>query len=205
MRAIVSAAIAIAVGLILLLGYFLPHPLLQDLRVVLLGWGVSLAGVAALVGVINLIQTHTKKLQSEKNRDLYSFFLVIAFIITLVAGLILKPDHPEYQKIVTSIQVPVETSLMAVLAVTLAFSSLRLLQRRKGWMSIVFMISVVIFLIGSSGVFPALAEQPVFSKIFIFFQQLPMAGARGILLGIALGSLATGIRILIGAERPYSG
>jgi hypothetical protein len=34
---------------------------------------------------------------------------------------------------------------------------------------------------------------------------LPVAGARGILLGVALGSLTTGLRILIGADRPYSG
>jgi hypothetical protein len=32
-----------------------------------------------------------------------------------------------------------------------------------------------------------------------------MAGARGILLGVALGTVATGLRILIGADRPYGG
>ena len=31
-----------------------------------------------------------------------------------------------------------------------------------------------------------------------------MAGVRGILLGVALGALLTGIRLLLGAERPYS-
>jgi hypothetical protein len=30
-----------------------------------------------------------------------------------------------------------------------------------------------------------------------------MAGARGILLGVALGIIATGLRILLGADRPY--
>jgi hypothetical protein len=34
---------------------------------------------------------------------------------------------------------------------------------------------------------------------------LPVAGGRGILLGIALGSLMAGLRILFGADRPYSG
>jgi hypothetical protein len=31
-----------------------------------------------------------------------------------------------------------------------------------------------------------------------------LAGARGILLGIALGTIVTGARILVGIERPYS-
>jgi len=30
-------------------------------------------------------------------------------------------------------------------------------------------------------------------------------GARGILLGVALGTLTTGLRILFGADRPYGG
>jgi len=36
--------------------------------------------------------------------------------------------------------------------------------------------------------------------------QVPaIAGARGLLLGVALGTVATGIRILIGVDRPYGG
>jgi hypothetical protein len=31
-----------------------------------------------------------------------------------------------------------------------------------------------------------------------------VAGARGILLGVALGAIATGLRILLGSDRPYS-
>jgi hypothetical protein len=30
-------------------------------------------------------------------------------------------------------------------------------------------------------------------------------GARGILLGVALGATATGLRVLLGTERPYGG
>jgi len=32
-----------------------------------------------------------------------------------------------------------------------------------------------------------------------------VAGARGILLGVSLGVIATGVRILIGSDRPYGG
>jgi len=30
------------------------------------------------------------------------------------------------------------------------------------------------------------------------------AGARGIILGVALGTVATGLRVLLGIDRPYS-
>jgi len=30
-----------------------------------------------------------------------------------------------------------------------------------------------------------------------------LAGARGVLLGVALGTVATGLRVLLGIDRPY--
>jgi hypothetical protein len=36
-------------------------------------------------------------------------------------------------------------------------------------------------------------------------ERLPVAGGRGILIGIALASLTAGLRVLLGADRPYSG
>jgi prolyl-tRNA editing enzyme YbaK/EbsC (Cys-tRNA(Pro) deacylase) len=54
---------------------------------------------------------------------------------------------------------------------------------------------------------PFIGTIPVLSDtVRLFFAQvLAAAGARGILLGVALGTLTTGIRILFGADRPYGG
>jgi len=48
-------------------------------------------------------------------------------------------------------------------------------------------------------------EIPILTDLLSIFHRVQVAGARGMLLGIALGSLATGIRILIGSEKPYNG
>jgi hypothetical protein len=48
---------------------------------------------------------------------------------------------------VNAIIVPVEASLMAILAVTLIYASIRLLRRRVDVMSVVFLIVTVIFLV----------------------------------------------------------
>jgi hypothetical protein len=125
--------------------------------------------------------------------------------VTLGIGLWLTPASPDYQKVVTAIQVPMETSLMAILTVTLAYASIRLFQRRKGWMTWVFGISALVFLILASSILPGLNEIPVLNTITGFINRLPIAGARGILLGIALGSLTTGLRVMMGIDRPYTG
>ncbi len=205
MRSPFATAVAIAVGLIILLGYFFPIDLLQQVRYFLLDWGVILFAVATLVGIVNLVTVHWRKMTAPRNRDYYSPILILAFLLTLAAGLVLTPSNAQFAHVVTSIQAPAEISLLALLAISLAYAGLRLLSRRRGVMSIVFVASVILFLFLGAGILPALQNSPAASGFVGFLNRLPLAGARGILLGVALGSVTTGIRILLGADRPYSG
>ncbi len=205
MRAPFFVVIAISSGIIVLLGYFLPIPVLQNLRLIFLGWGVTLLGVSTLVGAANLLMVHVKKLREQPGKSPLSLVLILAFVVTLGLGLWLTPADVRFQQVVNAIQVPMETSLMAVLAIILAFASLRLLQRRRDLFSIVFVVSALLFLILGSGVLPYIQDIPLLPGFLAFIEKLPLAGARGILLGIALGSITTGLRILLGADRPYSG
>jgi hypothetical protein len=61
------------------------------------------------------------------------------------------------------------------------------------------------------GVIVLLGQVPIGARLW---DQLPvikdwvlevpaLAGARGILLGVALGTAATGLRVLLGIDRPY--
>ncbi|GAP08673.1 MAG TPA: hypothetical protein DEQ80_07425 [Anaerolinea thermolimosa] len=210
MRAPLWTAIAISVGLIVLLGYFIPPEMTRfafilTLRSILIGWAVILAGVAALVGVLNLFMVHLRRMTARRDPDRYSILLVIAFLASFGLGLYLTPADPQYQKVVTAIQAPVEATLMALLVITLTFGSIRLFQRRKGLMAVVFAVSAFFFILIASGLLAPLQSLPGIGGLFEFIQRLPIAGTRGILLGIALGSLTAGLRILLGADRPFSG
>ena len=206
MKSPVATAIAIAVGLIVLAGYFVPLAILQEIRFQLLDWAVIVVGFAAIVGIINLLAAHYKRLRStDPGHDPLSLVVLLAFVGTLLVGLLFGPSSNAFQSIVLKIQRPIEASLMALLAVTLAFACLRLFQRQRGILAIVFLISVVFFLLLGSGILGALSNLPVLGDLIELFNRLPVAGARGILIGVALGSLTAGLRILLGADRPYSG
>jgi hypothetical protein len=204
MRDPVAAAIAIGIGLVILAGYFVPVPLLGALQSTLLGWAVIIGAFAALVGITNLVFSHWRKLTGKTNRDVYSLFALIGFVLALGVGLYFGPGDPLVQKGVETFIVPVEASLMAALAVALAYACLRLLRRRQDGMTILFVISAVIFLLIGGGLLAGI-NLPIVRDITMFIDRLPVAGARGILLGIALGGLTAGLRILMGADRPYSG
>ena len=206
MKAPFATAVAIAVGLIVLAGYFL-RPVLDPLLTVLLQWAIVLAGVATLVGIVNLLSVHWKKIRTRKKGAIYSVVAILAFLVTILAGIVLSPTDPQFKLVVTSIQVPVEASLMAILVVTLAYASLRLLQLRSiNLLSASFVISAIVFLLLNLGFVTSFFENvPIFKDLVIGINQLPVGGTRGILIGVALGTLATGLRIILGGDRPYGG
>ena len=115
------------------------------------------------------------------------------------------PTAPIMTNIFNAVIIPVETSLMAIMAVTLIYAGIRLLRHRNDLMAIIFLITALIVMLGAAPLpffkSPLLSEliRPTIVNIF------STSGARGILLGVALGILLTGLRILIGADRPYGG
>ncbi len=212
MRAPVAAALAIAFGLIVLLGYFIPPGqaaffAVVEIRSLIVGGAVTLAGFATLVAILSLVGSHWQKLRAPKNPDRYSFFLLAGFFLAFGYGVYVYVFDPgamiDFQRLANAVLVPVEASLMAVLAVVLTLASFRLFQRRRGILSVVFLASGLVFLLFNSGLLHGLLDFPEWLLEVIHL--LPVAGGRGILLGIALGSILVGLRILFGAERPYSG
>jgi hypothetical protein len=198
--------IAIVSGVVVLLGYFLPGvPLFVALRVTFLNWVMILAAVAVFVGLANLFSVHIQKLKNRKDA-VSSVFLLIFLICTFILGVFVGPASPALNFVFASVQIPVETSLMALLAVSLLYATIRLLRWRANFMSITFIITALIIFLGTAPL-PFLGPIPFFSDWLrpIIAQVPAAAGARGILLGVALGTLMTGLRILFGADRPYGG
>jgi hypothetical protein len=204
LKGLFSAVIAIATGLIVLVGYFVEIPILVNLRITILNWVIILAAVALFVGLFNLLTVHTNKIRNKEKGGIYSLILIFFLLITVILGLWLRPDHVLMALIFNAIQLPVETSLMAMLVVTLTYASIRLLRRRNNLISIIFLVTALLILLGTAPV-PFVGYVPILSDLIRPFiaQVLAAAGARGILIGVALGSLTTGLRVLFGADRPY--
>jgi hypothetical protein len=198
------ALIAIIAGTIVLAGYFIPLTLLVNLRVTFLNWAMLLTSVAVIVGVLNLTSVHIQNLNNKKT-VLNSVVLLLSLIATFLIVVSFGPTHPSSILIYNSILLPVEASLMSLLAVSLLYASIRLLRWRADMIGIIFIVTaLIIFLVTAP--LPFLGVIPISGIIRPFIAQvLAGAGARGILLGVAIGTLMTGLRILLGADRPYGG
>jgi hypothetical protein len=200
---IVAFALAVTTGVMVLAGYFIPA--LAELQSLLLNWAIVLAGTATVVGVFNLILVHGNKISARQKGSVYSAILLICLFGAFVLGIALGPHHPQIRRLINAVVVPAEASLMALLAVSLLYASVRLLRRRADLMSIVFLATAVLMLLASATLpFGELGLLNNFVRPW-FQHVLAMGGARGILIGVALGTLVTGLRVLIGADRPYGG
>ena len=216
--AVANVVVAISVGIFVLLGSFFEP--LSAFRFFLLQWAVILAGVAVLIGIGNLFSVHLQKIHERRSGAIYSLVLLLFMFMTITVGLLINAGSslgkvftdllPLFQSLqsmlLNGIMLPVEISLIAILTVTLVYSAIRLLRVRTNLTSIVFLATALLVLIGLGplpfiGRLPALHDglYPLISHVFA------AGGARGILIGVALGTLTTGVRILFGIDRPYGG
>jgi hypothetical protein len=128
--------------------------------------------------------------------------MLIAFVITFLVVAVDTPTGSWSLWIFRYIQLPVETSLLAILAVLLVVAVARLVVRRPDSFTLLFLGTAILLLVAATYL-PGF-DIPVVRSLRDWIVQVPVvAGARGLLLGIGLGVVATGLRILLGAERPY--
>jgi hypothetical protein len=199
-----NAIIAIISGALVLLGSIIPE-VFEAIQSVMIGWAIILAAFALFLGIVNLASVHFNKARSTGSGKIYSIVLLVSLFLTIILVSLSGPTGSISLWLFKTFQVPVEISLLAVLAVVLVYSGARLLTRKPKWYTILFLVTVLIVLLGSAPLF-LLGEVAPLATLRNWLAQVPaVAGARGILLGVALGTVATGLRILMGMDRPYGG
>ena len=166
----------------------LPGDVLLRLLVIVLAMGI-------VFGIANLLFLHTRRLARG--------WLMSAVVIASFAGAIgWYITRQRDISLLETIQMPVESALAALLAVTLVAGGARILARRSDIWGLLFVLVVVVVLLGSLPL-PELAPVAAFSD---WLMRIPVQiGARAILLGIALGSIVVGVRALLGQDRSVRG
>lgn len=200
-------SIAISFGLLTLIGLLVPLPPVSSL---LLNWAGLLLAVALILGVLNLFSVHLNRLFSGKN--LYSGILVLSMLLVFALALIESRGTAGADLTVASafswVIYPLEAALASLLAFFLLFAGFRLLRRQPGPWSLLFLLTVILMLSSSALLFSQLLPGQI-TELIGTFQRfvndiVVVSGMRGILIGVALGTVVLSIRVLVGLDRPYS-
>ncbi|MFN8595474.1 MAG: hypothetical protein U0559_04735 [Anaerolineae bacterium] len=181
---------------------------LLTLRVILVDIAVIIVGVAVVMGFFHLLYVHANRVR----RGPGGFYSIILILSALVVGAIMiverlsAGDQPLTRFIFNSVLVPLQSSLGALLAVLLGLAALRMLQQRRTVGAVWFLLSALIVLITQIPltIFDDLGLTPALSAVREVLNALTTGGMRGLLLGVALGTLATAFRVLFFIDRPQS-
>ena len=194
--------LAMLAGILILLGYLVPLDFLATLRdVILLRWAVVLAAFALIVAYLSLLRVHLLRLTSARRKKFTSLLVVVSALGTLVLVLVQGVEGVWTQQVLTSVLIPGESALLALTAVTLIVAGMRILRARRTAGAIVFVVAAGIILLTT-------VAYSVYPTVLAALRQgvdtLATAGMRGIVLGVALGVTLTGLRVLLGIDRPHS-
>lgn len=167
----------------------------------LVSWAAILIAFALLLGFVNVVSVHWNQIRTRKPGALYSVVLLVSLVVTLLFGLG-GPTSNFSQFIFEFVLQPLEATLFALLALFIATATFRVFRVRD-LNTFFFVLFAVIVLLGQVPIGIYLwSELPVIKDWILDVPTL--AGVRGILMGVALGTIATGLRILLGSDRPYA-
>ncbi|MCI0474716.1 MAG: hypothetical protein L0Y55_00560 [Anaerolineales bacterium] len=186
-------------GLVTLIDYFFDLPILDALGMAFRQWTIILTAFALLLGLINLLQVHLRRIiRRDEASTGYSIIVVITAALVTSAGLWFGLPSAPMTWIFDHMYVPLQGAFFALVAFFLATAAYRALRARNLETTLMLLAALVVFL-GQTPLLGILAD----AREWIL--NVPStAGVRGILLGVALGTLATALRLLIGLDRPYS-
>lgn len=202
MKQRIPTAIAIIIGFVTLLGYFIPGLKIHHL---LIRWAAILAAVAFILGIINLLNVHLGRIVDQKPDWLYSMFLVMSAMLVIMIGIMEQkgPSGPAMTWIFDNALVPLEAATASLLVFFMTAAAFRAVRMRPNPFTFIFILTIILVLLAAVPMVAAIAQPLVQIRNWLV-QVFAMAGVRGLLIGVALGTITTGLRILLGMDRPHS-
>ncbi len=160
--------------------------------------------VTVLIGILNLLWVHLARIRRRGGGWVYSLVLVITTLAVIILSVlernnILANDPAITRILLEQVQVSIESALSGLLLFALVYGAYRVLRQRVSLWGVLFVLSILIVLVGALPL--GIAALTDFRDLWL---SVPVsAGARGILLGIALATIVTGVRVLVGQDRSY--
>lgn len=203
---------ALLPGSLLLSSFFLPagdarFAGLRALNAALLNAAILLACLLSLAAIVGLAYRQLRRIPS-KRMSATGFTATIGFVLTVLLGFSQRNSASLadlYQRFVLGISVPLESALMGLLAITLIYAAMRLLRKQRTPMAWAFIAALLLSLAWNNGWLEGLRAFALGRAVLALLPALPSAGARGLLIGIALAGLIAGLRVLTGQQRPSEG
>jgi hypothetical protein len=200
MKRVILSVIAVAAALMVLIDFFVENEVVNQAGGRLAEGAVVIAVFALILGVFNLVSVHVRRVRKQESGWPFSLVLVIALFVVLLFGLD-GPGSPPVNWIFRYVYSPLQATVFSLLAFFIVSAAYRAF-RIQSWETALFVLAGVIVLLGQLPLAASVWQQLPVLKEWVLAVPVT-AGARGILLGAAIGTVIAGLRLVIALDRPY--
>jgi len=205
----VPVLIAFVVGIFGAFSYFVYTKPTDDVLQNAIVFDSVMGSMGMAISLINISLIHGKNVQRKRKGWFFSLLILVLMYFSLIIGLGAKQRYYGLfawgtddigQFLVEAIMNPASTTVMSLLAFYIASAAYRSF-RIRGIDSAILLVSGSLVLLGQAPI-GAFIFGPDILNLKTWILSVPnMAGSRGCSIGIAVGSIAMSIRVLLGYER----
>lgn len=216
MKRTVPFLITMVAGLFMLVAFFVPHPSVRGLYTEMQTWAIVVVGFTYVLGVANLLRINTRHVARRERDWPFKIVLIAGLLGTMGIGFsegiadLMDPTvlgysetGSRFQWVYLTFYSPMAATMFALLAFFIASAAFRAFRIRS-FEAMLLAIAAFILMLGRVPLGNAI--HPVIPGAADWLMEIPQnAAKRGILIGAALGVIATGMRVILGMEKAYGG
>jgi len=186
--------------LISLLQYYLDIPFLAELNTEMSNWVLIMSTFALGTGLIALCTYHGKIIMQKRKGYFVSIIFFIAMLMLFISYY-LASSFADY--LYNEIYTPLSIAIICFTAFY-NYTAIYRAFRIRNLDAAFFAFAAVFLMMMYAPIFEVVIPQTITVANWIL--DVPNMGAsRGVIIGVALGSIAIAIRVLLGYERAYTG
>jgi hypothetical protein len=212
-KRLIATLLAGVAGLIVLIDFASAVPLVDQFARLMIDWAALLAALALIVGLLSVAAGHVMRVVRRQPDWYYSLVLLAAMLVVIVSGTIVGLVPGGYtlfpsslveqpiRDIFRAFYEPLAASFLALLAFFSLSAALRALRRRTADALVILIVAAIVLVVGA---LPQVQAVPVVGVAVSWVSDyVVLAGARGLLIGAAIGAAVAGVRVLLGFDQPY--
>jgi len=203
MRRELPAIVLGLVTLVMIMETFFAIPGVLDLSNQIKTWGIIIGGFALGLGSVNLGRFHVVRIVKRSSEWYNSVALLACMAAFAIAGMTVGPKNAGYAFYYNNFLAPMNTTLQGMTVFFVGSAAYRAFTVRNAEAAILLFSAVVVILASIPLGEQIWGQIPAISK---WLMDIPnMSGQRGILITSAIGSMAIGLRVMLGLERSHFG
>ena len=201
------------IGLFMILSFFVPHHLvgvpadfLQQCAVIVVAFGYVLGGA-------NALRVNLESIARRQPDWPFKIVLVASLLFTLGIGIVdgrhWQDEHTVSMFVYNQVYSPMQSTMFALLAFFIASAAFRAFRIRTLEAGLLAVAALIVMLgrVPVGNQMTAWLPEPLrLGSMQDWIMNVPQnAAKRAVLIGAAMGVMATGLRVILGIERSYLG